>query len=123
MKRHLATHLNSTLLPPGTTTNQHHNNPQQQQQQPQQQTLVSHHLSHLPHPQHCFQCSINLVNKFHSVFLCISLLSCIAGGLDCQSPLQQSQASHSASHVEHFLPIDFPWKNSSDLTFWDGDNP
>ena len=45
MKRHLATHLNS----PGTTTNQHHNNPQQQQ--PQQQTLVSHHLSQLPHLQ------------------------------------------------------------------------
>ena len=98
LKRHLATHLNSTLLPPGTTTNQHHNNPQQQssstvtpqqmseeepkftthlalpsnvqlpatvtvtmpvqvhpapqqQQQPQQQTLVSHHLSQLPHLQ------------------------------------------------------------------------
>ena len=98
MKRHLATHLNSTLLPSGTATNQHHNNPQQQssstvtpqqmseeepkftthlalpsnvqlpatvtvtmpvqvhpapqqQQQPQQQTLVSHHLSQLPHLQ------------------------------------------------------------------------
>ena len=49
MKRHLATHLNSTLLPSGTATNQHHNNPQQQQ--PQQQTLVSHHLSQLPHLQ------------------------------------------------------------------------
>ena len=100
LKRHLATHLNSTVLP-GTTTTQHHNNPQQpssavtpqiseiepkftthlalpsnvqlpatltvtmpvqvhpgpqqqQQQEPQQQqqqTLVSHHLSQLPHIQ------------------------------------------------------------------------
>ena len=52
LKRHLATHLNSTLLPPGTTTNQHHNNPQQQssstvtpQQMPEEEPKFTTHLA------------------------------------------------------------------------------